>query len=108
MTANERRQAIWHSLCDRRHLTIAYLASLYHVSRTTIKEDICILSLSYPIVTARGYKGGIKLADWYIPGQQILTPSQLSLLLRLSKTLSGDDAHIMLSIINQLTAKTDH
>lgn len=108
MNANERRQAIWHSLCDRRHVTIAYLASLYHASRTTIKEDVDILSLSYPTITSRGYKGGIKLADWYSPGQQSLSPAQLNLLLRLSKTLSGDDAHIMQSIINQLSANTNH
>ena len=105
MNANVRRQAIWHTLCSRRHVTIAYLASIYHVSRTTIKDDVNILSLSYPIVTSRGFNGGVKLADWYVPDHHILTPDQMDLLLRLCKTLSGNDAHIMCSIIAQLSAQ---
>lgn len=61
------------------------------------------MSLAYPIVTARGYKGGVSLADWYVPYEQALTPEQMQLLLRLSKTLTGNDAYIMESIISQLS-----
>ena len=104
MNANERRQAIWHTLCARRHVTISYLASEHHVSRTTIKEDICILSLSYPIITSRGFNGGVKLPDWYIPGRQLLTTEQMNLLVRLANTLHGEDARIMSGIITHLAS----
>lgn len=103
MGANERRQAIWHTLCCRRHVTIAYLAAEYKISRSTVRDDVDILSLSYPIITVRGNGGGIKLAEWYQPGQQLLSSTQINLLVKISKTLSGDDARIMSSIIMQLT-----
>ena len=101
--ANERRQAIWHTLCSRRHVTIAYLAAEYKISRSTVRDDVDILSLSYPIITIRGNGGGIKVADWYQPREQLLSEAQMDLLLRISKTLSGDDARIMSSIITKLT-----
>ncbi len=77
MGANERRQAIWHTLCRCRHITISHLAAEYKTSHTTIRKDVDILSLSYPIVTMRGHGGGIKLADWYEPGKMQLTPAQM-------------------------------
>lgn len=101
--ANERRQAIWHTLCRCRHVTISYLAAEYKISRTTIGKDIEILSLSYPIVTSRGNGGGVGLAEWYEPGKMQLTPAQMDLLLRISKTLTGTDAYIMRSIISQFS-----
>ena len=103
MGANERRQAIWHTLCRCRHITIAYLAAEYKTSHTAIRKDVDVLSLSYLIVTLREHGGGIKLADWYEPGNMQLTPAQMDLLLRISKTLTGSDAHIMPSIISQFS-----
>lgn len=102
--ANERRMAIWHTLCYRRHVTISYLAAEYKVSRSTIRDDVDILSLSYPIVSVRGHGGGIKVADWYQPKSMLLTPVQMDLLLKISKQLSGDEARIMSSIIILLTS----
>ena len=101
--ANERRQTIWHTFCRCRHITIAYLAAEYKTSHTTIRKDVDVLSLSYPIVTLRGHGGGIKLSDWYEPVNMQLTPAQMDLLLRISKTLTGSDAHIMRSIISQFS-----
>ena len=103
MGANEWRQAIWHTLCRFRHVTISYLAAEYKISRTTIGKDIEILSLSYPIVTSRGNSGGIGLSEWYEPGKMQLTPAQMALPLRISKTLTGTDAYIMRSIISQFS-----
>ena len=100
MGANERRQAIWHTLCRCRHVTISYLAAEYKISRTTIVKDIEILSLSYPIETSRGNGGGVGLAEWYEPGK-MHTPAQMDILFRISKTLTGTDAYIMHSIISQ-------
>ena len=101
--ANERRQAIWHTLCRCRHITVAELAAEYQTSSATIRRDIAVLSMSYPIVTLRGNGGGIKLAEWYEPGMLQMTPAQMDLLLRVSKTLSGKDASIMRSIISQFS-----
>ena len=96
-------QTICHTVCRCRHITIAYLAAEYKTSHTTIRKDVDVLSLSYPIVTLRGHGGGIKLADWYEPGKIQLTPAQMDLLLRIRKTLTGSDAHIMRSIISQFS-----
>ena len=104
--ANERRQAIWHSLCRHRQMTMNDLVAEYKTCRATILRDISVLSLSYPIVTIRGNGGGVKLADWYEPGKQKLTPAQTDLLLRLSSTLTGADAHIMHSILSQYADPT--
>ena len=101
--ANERRQTIWHTFCRCRHITIAYLAAKYKTSHTAIRRNVDVLSASYPIVTLRGHGGGIKLADWYEPGKIQLTPAQMNLLLRISKTLTGSDSHIMRSIISQFS-----
>ena len=103
MNANARRQAIWHTLCARRLVTVPYLATRYRVSQNTVKEDISLLSLSYPIVTVRGRNGGVKLADWYIPKSQLLSPAQLDFLVKLGQSLEGEDASIMEAIICQLT-----
>lgn len=108
MGINERRQAIWHTLCCRRHVTIADLAAEFKISQSTVRDDVDVLSLSYPIVSKRGNGGGIKIADWYNPSQQFLSPAQMDLLLRVSKTLTGADAHIMCSIITQLSAAKTH
>lgn len=103
MNANARRQAIWHTLCARRLVTVPYLAARYRVSQNTVKEDISLLSLSYPIVTVRGRNGGVKIADWYIPKRQVLSPAQFDFLVKLSQSLQGEDARIMEAIISQLT-----
>ena len=105
MGTNERRMAIWNSLCNRRQDTIAHLAAEHHVCPRTIYYDIAFLSLVYPIESVRGrYYGGIKIPDWYTPNPNTYTPAQMSLLTRLHKTLEGDDAVIMSSIINKYSA----
>ena len=101
MGAGERRMAIWQTLCLRRHDTVANLASEFNVSKRTLYYDIQFLSLIYPIESVRGrYYGGIKISDWYTPNSDSFSPAQMELLLRLQKTLSGNDAIIMMSIIN--------
>jgi len=66
MGPNERRMEIIEALCRRRQDTMANLAAEFGVSVRTIKNDIDILSLSYPIETIRGrYGGGVRVADGY-------------------------------------------
>ena len=59
MTASERRNAILEDLCARRFERINNLAFQYGVTERTIRNDIMILSLEYPIYTAQGNGGGI-------------------------------------------------
>jgi len=88
MGPNERRMEIIEALCRRRQDTMANLATEFGVSVRTIKNDIDILSLSYPIETIRGrYGGGVRVAE------------QQELLERLSANLSGNDLMVMNSII---------
>lgn len=104
MGANERRKAIWRSLCCTKYDTVANLAYKFDVSVRTIYYDVQILSLSYPIETVRGrYGGGIKIPEWYKPKSNVYTPAQLALLIKVKESLTGDDLAIMTSIIDRFT-----
>ncbi|MFU0824093.1 HTH domain-containing protein [Clostridium sp.] len=100
MGPNERRMEIIEVLCKRRQDTMSNLAFEFGVSIRTIKNDIDILSLSYPIETIRGrYGGGIKVADGYYLNRKYLKPEQQELLERLRTSLSGNDLAVMNSIL---------
>ena len=105
MGANERRMAIWHTLCAQRQVTIAYLAEKYHVSKRTVRYDVEILSRVYPIETRSGKNGGIRVADWFQPSENMLMPVQMDLLLQLHKDMDGNDAIMMGDIIAALGKK---
>lgn len=102
MRANERRQSIWQTLCSRRHETVANLAEEHNVTTRTIRHDLSIITLSYPIETVRGrYGGGVKLADWYQPTSRTLCPEQLRLLKKIATSLEGDELTVLNSIFSQ-------
>ena len=100
MGANERRMAIWHTLCSRRRCTTAYLAAEYGVSIRTIRYDIDHLSLSYPIEVERGRYGCIKISDGCSLGNPLFTEKQIALLWKIHARLNSDDARMMESIIS--------
>jgi len=83
MTANERRSEIIRILLSRKQTTMVQLAKDFNVWRSTIANDIEILTSHYPIETIRGNGGGIRLADWYTPSTNSLTLSQQLALLQL-------------------------
>lgn len=100
MGPNERRNEIMEALCQRRHDTTKNLAFEFNVSERTIRNDINILSLSYPLETIRGrYGGGIRVMDGFYLDRKYLKPKQHELLDRLKKNLSNDDLFIMDSIL---------
>ena len=99
MGANERRMAIWHTLCSRRRCTTAYLAAEYGVSIRTIRYDIDHLSLSYPIEVERGRYGCIKISDGCSLGGPLFTEKQVAFLWRIHARLDGGDARMMESFI---------
>lgn len=107
MTAtNDRRMQILIVLIHRKSDTMKHLASEFGVSRMTIFRDIQVLSCSYPITTSPGGAGGVSIDENYRLGMKYLTEPQLSLLVRLSETLTGDDLATMQSILKTFTLKS--
>lgn len=76
MRPNERQKRIIELLSFRRHDTMGNFANEFGVSRDTIKRDIVTLQEEYPIISARGYEGGISLPDGYYISKKHLTPKQ--------------------------------
>ena len=89
-SAIERRLGILEYLCKQRRDTIENLAFEFGVSRSTIKRDIEILSISYPLSTSQGKGGGVYVAEWFKFGMVYLTDKQAELLKRLDKYLVGE------------------
>lgn len=105
MTASERRNAILEELCVRRFEKINNLAFEFGVSERTIRNDILILSLDYPIYTAQGNGGGIYVDEKFRLGNKYLKGEQQELLERLLTELDGKDAETMTSIIKTFGLK---
>lgn len=68
----ERRQLILEALCDRRRDTVENLATEFDVSHRTIRNDILVLSCSYPVYTVQGNGGGIFVAEGFRLGRRYL------------------------------------
>lgn len=99
MKTAERRVALLSILCERKKETLDNLAFELQVSKATIKRDIVVLSLSYPIYTTPGIGGGIQVVEGFRLGMKYLTENQCELLERLFQTLEGNDKEILHSII---------
>ena len=99
MKTAERRVALLSILCERRKETLDNLAFELQVSKATIKRDIVILSLSYPIYTTPGNGGGIQIVEGFRLGMKYRTDSQCELLERLLETQKGKDKEVLHSII---------
>lgn len=105
MGAAERRQQILDLLCQRRRETISNLAEELGVSERTIRRDVEMLTLRYPIETVCGrYGGGVRMADWYKQDRRRLTPRQTALLRRLAAGLQGEDLEDMKQILTQFAS----
>lgn len=98
-SAAERRMAILEALSDRRRDTLDNLAFEFNVSKSTIRRDLTVLSLSYPILAAQGNGGGVYVADGYYLGRKYLKTKQEALLEKLKEGLSGEDLEVMQSIL---------
>lgn len=99
MEVVERRLAILEKMCVRRFDTIDNLANEFQVSRNTIKNDILILSCSYPIYTKQGNCGGVYIVEGYHFGMKYFTDEQTVLLEKLSCSLVEEDLKTMEGII---------
>ena len=105
MTSNERRNALLEILSMRRFETLENLAFEFGVSKRTIRYDIEILSLTYPIYTVQGNRGGIHVDENYRLGKSDLKKDQQELLERLLPNLNGKDATTMREIIKTFGLK---
>ena len=73
---SERRLEILEYLCERRRDTVAHLAVEFGVCERTMRNDILLLSCSYPIYTRQGNDGGVFVMGHFQPGMRCLTPRQ--------------------------------
>lgn len=105
MSSSERRNAILEVLCMRRFETVENLAFEFGVTGRTIRNDILMLSLEYPIYTAKGNGGGIRVDEKYRLGKTYLKDEQQELLERLLPGLNGKDAEVMKSILKTFGLK---
>lgn len=95
----ERRQLVLEFIIENKKTNLDMLSEKFGVSESTIRRDILILSCSYPIETVRGGGGGIFIAEGYRLGMKYMTEEQITLLKKLSGTLSKEDESIIQTII---------
>jgi len=76
VSANERREDILWILTTRGKEIARQLAHELGVTERTIRNDITLLTATYPIETIRGNGGGIKLQDGYNPNSFRLSREQ--------------------------------
>lgn len=80
MQVKERREEIMRILVSKRKVTVSELSEVLCVSARTIKRDIAILMLEYPIYQISGIGGGLAVADWYHPYRKVLSKEQFQTL----------------------------
>lgn len=101
MDALERRCQIIEILCLKKHITMRELAERFHVSTRTIRSDVELLSLTYPVQTTRGrYNGGVSIMEGYRPQNAHLTQPQREFLYRIMPQLTKADQEIARSILH--------
>lgn len=80
MRTTERRAEIMRILICKRKVTIAELSHTLCVSKITIKRDIAVLVLEYPVMQISGKGGGVAVPDWYHPHRNVLSREQFQTL----------------------------
>lgn len=95
----ERRQQIIEYLSECRRATVSEVACKFNICEKTVKNDIEVLSCSYPIYTVQGNGGGIRVADgWYL-SRSYLSEQQEALLRDLMSGLQAQDRETMNAIL---------
>lgn len=98
-TANERREEIRNYLSDVRFTTLQNLVDRFHVSKSTIRRDIDILTETTPLYMTPGNGGGIHAIDGWYASSRYLSAEQEALLRRLSDGLQPEDEKLMDGIL---------
>lgn len=108
MGTAERRNEILRILCRRRHETIENLASELAVSKRTIRRDIDVLSMTYPIYTQTGkYNGGVYVMDGFFLERMYMNDTELNVLKKIYIISQNDNSLLTkqeLSILDSIIA----
>ena len=99
----ERRRRLITVLYERQNDTIGNLAFEFAVSSHTIRNDIRVLELEYPIYAKMGAGGGVFILDSSRLQQRWLTVRQRELLMDVCSALDAEQALLMKSIIGGLS-----
>ena len=99
----ERRRQLIAVLYERQNDTIGNLAFEFSVSSHTIRNDIRVLELEYPIYTKMGAGGGVFILDSSRLQQRWLTVRQRELLMDVCGILDDEQTLMMKSIIGGLS-----
>ena len=96
-----RRAEMENFISQRQRVSMQELCDTFAVSMNTIRTDVDVLSLTYPIQTTRGrYNDGIGFIDGYRPKNARLTPIQRDFLYRIMCKVSNSDQEIVQSILH--------
>lgn len=102
MSAEERRAAIWSTLCSARFVTAEALPDSYQVSIRTIYRDLQVLSHAYPIESVSGrYGGGYRLCEWFFPQTRTLCEKEIIVLQELQSQASIEQIKVLNSILTK-------
>ena len=100
MGANERRAEIMRILIGRRHATMRALVDELHETTRTIRTDITALTVEYPLETARGNGGCVKLADWYHPHKRLFSTEQQQVLTELVAVSDARQSRVLRELLS--------
>ena len=106
MTMNERRAEIIRILTARRKDTMRQLAEELGVTMRTIRSDILVLTVDYPLETQRGHGGCVKVADWYHPHRSILSDEQQRVLKQLMSTGDEHQAKVLREMLMEYGSRS--
>ena len=95
----ERRRRLITTLYERQNDTVGNLAFEFSVSSHTIRNDIRVLELEYPIYTKMGAGGGVFVLDSSRLQQRWLTVRQRELLMDVCGIWGDEQALLIKSII---------
>lgn len=91
------------ALYERHNDIVGSRAFEFDASFHTIRNDIRVLELKYPIYTRMGAGGGVFVLDSCRLRQRWLTVRQRELLMDVCRTLDDEQALLMKSIISGLS-----
>lgn len=85
-------------LQDLKVHTIEEMAKKLEIAKLTVFRHISDISMFYPIVTSRGYGGGVRL----LPSADALTDEEIEYAVDALKEKSGEEKHVIIRKIRKL------
>ena len=102
MTANERRAEIIRILLSRRRESMCRLAIELGVTDRTIRNDVVVLMVDYPLETEVGCHGCVKLSSWYHLHQNILSKEETVTLVNLLDKADESEQKVVRAMLAKL------